>query len=115
LRAWGFILACAVLAASALACGDDDFGPYAIVGGACRSDIDCAPGASCQRGGDFPSGTCTLPCATHFDCTNGTACIDIQGGICLVACANDSYCRAGYKCKSKHDRDGNGDSPVCIK
>src|SRR5689334_16632876 len=100
---------------AALGCGDDDYGPYTVVGEACRADIDCAPGADCLRGGDFPEGTCSLPCNTHFDCTPGTACIDTQGGVCLVACGNDSYCRPGYKCKSKHDRDGVGDSLVCIK
>jgi hypothetical protein len=114
-RAWCSALIGSLLLASAVGCGDDDYGPYEIVGGQCRSNAECAPGADCQRGGDFPDGTCTLPCNSHIDCTAGTACIDTQGGICLVACANDSYCRAGYKCKTKHDRDGRGDSLVCIK
>jgi hypothetical protein len=96
-------------------CGDDDYAPYAIVGGACRGNIDCAPGADCQRGGDFPDGTCTLPCNSHLDCISGSACIDTQGGICLVACADNSYCRPGYKCKTKDDRDRRGKSLVCIK
>lgn len=103
---------------AALGCGDDDYGPYGpytIVGAECRADIDCEPGADCLRSGDFPGGTCSLPCNTHLDCTPGTACIDTQGGVCLVACANDSYCRPGYHCKNKRDRDGVGSSLVCIK
>lgn len=108
-------VALVALTAAALSCGDDDFAPYSIVGGACRFDGDCAPGARCERGGDFPDGTCTLPCNNHLDCVEGTACIDTQGGICLVSCAYDSYCRLEYKCKDKKDRDGRGSSLVCIK
>ena len=105
----GLTLACTA------ACGDDDFAPYQTVGLSCGSALDCGPGVDCERGGDFPDGTCTFECRNHLDCAPGTACTDVHGGLCLVACANESYCRSGYKCKSKHDRDGNGDSLVCIK
>lgn len=104
-----------VLVAAVLGCGDDDFGPYEVVGGACRSDLDCAPGAQCQRGGAFPDGTCTLPCNSHLDCPAVSACVEESGGVCLVACANDSYCREKYKCKDRRDGDGIGSSLVCIK
>jgi hypothetical protein len=103
---------------AAIACGDDDFGPYGgypLVGGACRGDLECAPGVDCHRGGDFPGGTCAFSCDHHVECPRGSACVDVQGGICLAACTHDTYCRRDYKCKRKHDRDGSGDSLVCIK
>lgn len=111
--ALGLFLACGLACASA--CGDDDFGPYQTLGLSCRTALDCGPGVECERGGDFPDGTCTFSCRDHLDCAPGTACADVHGGLCLIACANDSYCRPGYKCKSKHDRDGNNESLVCIK
>lgn len=99
----------------ATSCGDDDYGPYAIVGGACRGDLDCAPGVRCEEGGDFPDGTCALPCSDHLDCPHGTACVDEKGGVCLVACTSDLHCRPRYRCKANDDRDGRGESYVCIK
>ena len=96
-------------------CGDDDFyGPYGIVGGACRGDLDCAPGVRCEHGGSFPDGTCALPCRDHLDCPAGTACVDVAGGVCLVACVSDFDCRVSYRCRSRDDRDDNGESRVCI-
>src|SRR5262245_26017825 len=81
------VATCGVLLCAS--CGDADYGPYAIVGGACRDAFDCAPGAQCERGGDFPEGTCTLPCRDHLDCPRGTACVDVHGGMCLIACGSD--------------------------
>ncbi|HMI93433.1 MAG TPA: hypothetical protein VK509_18805, partial [Polyangiales bacterium] len=98
-----------------IGCGDDDYGPYDVIGLSCRSEVDCAPGAECRGGGDFPDGTCTLPCNGHLDCPRFSSCVDTGGGLCLVACVNDADCRPKYKCKPKHDRDSNGDSFVCIK
>jgi hypothetical protein len=102
---------------SVAACGHDNYPGYdlSVVGGACRNDTECAPGARCQTGGDLPGGTCTLPCVTHFDCSSGSACIDKHGGICLLACQNDSWCRPGYHCKSVNDRGDGAESLVCIK
>lgn len=106
------VLACMLAAA----CGDDEFvGPYGLVGGPCGSDFDCAPGIRCERGGEFPQGTCTLPCRGHYDCPIGTACVDVKGGVCLVACLRPFDCRPGYDCKAKDNRDGPGDAFVCIE
>ena len=98
-----------------LACGDDDYAPYAVVGGACRNSLDCAPGAGCETGGDFPDGTCALPCRGHFDCPEFSACVDVRGGLCLPRCNNDLQCRPPYDCNDRKDRDGAGHSLVCIK
>jgi len=103
----------AVLAA--LGCGDDDYGPYNVVGSACRTDLDCAPGADCRRGGDFPDGTCTLPCNSDLDCPRYSACIENAGSLCLISCSSDAHCRDKYKCKDKNNRDNTGKSLVCIK
>lgn len=98
------------------ACGDDEFvGPYGLVGGPCGDAFDCAPGLDCERGGDFPQGTCTLPCRGHYDCPVGTACADVAGGVCLVACSTKFDCRVGYDCKAKRSRGGGGESLVCVK
>jgi len=100
---------------SAPGCGDDDFySPYGFVGGACRNNLDCAPGARCERGGQFPDGTCALPCRDHLDCPSGTACVDVAGGICLVACISDLDCRVSYRCRERNDRADRGESLVCI-
>jgi hypothetical protein len=99
------------------ACGHNDYPGYdpSVVGGACRGDLDCAPGARCQTGGDLPDGTCTFPCAIHLDCTPTSACVDKHAGICLLTCQNDSWCRPGYHCRSVKDRGDGAESLVCIK
>ena len=107
------IAGCALLLLSN-ACGDDDHAPYEYVGHACRDDFDCAPGVDCETGGDFPDGTCTIPCRDHRDCPQGTACVDVHGGLCLVYCSSDLHCRNRYDCKARDDRDDSGESLVCI-
>ena len=112
-------LAAAWLAALALfvtSCNDDDHpNPYAYVGSACRDDRDCGFGAHCERGGDFPDGTCATACGDHRQCPLGSACVDVKGGLCLVACGSDAFCRPGYRCKAKNDRGDPGESRICIK
>jgi hypothetical protein len=99
----------------AIGCGDDDHAPYTIIGAACRSTFDCAPGVDCLTGGDFPEGTCALPCRGHFDCPPSTACVDREGGVCLPRCNNELQCRPRYQCRGRDDRDGAGESLVCIR
>jgi hypothetical protein len=96
-------------------CGDDDYAPYRYIGHACRDDFDCAPGIDCETGRDFPDGTCTVPCRDHFDCPRGTACVDVRGGVCLVYCSGDRFCRDEYDCQARDDREGSGESQVCIR
>ena len=99
-----------------MSCNDDDHpNPYAFVGSACRDDRDCVLGAHCERGGDFPEGTCTIACRDHRECPLGGACVDVKGGLCLIACGSDAFCRPGYRCKARNDRGDPGESRVCIK
>ena len=79
--------AVAALMSASASCDDDDYSPYSIVGTACRD---------------------------HLDCPAGTACVDVEGGICLVACASDLDCRVSYRCRERNDRDDQGESLVCI-
>jgi hypothetical protein len=101
------LLACGFLL---VACGGDD--DVDLVGGECSSSADCE--YRCQEGGDFPDGTCTLPCNIDDDCPVGTACIEKEGGICLVGCELPEDCRPGYTCKGEENRGHGGDSLVCI-
>jgi len=95
------------------ACGDDDVGfDGDRVGGACRDDRDCE--FRCQEGGDFPQGTCTLPCNVDEDCPFGTYCVEKEGGLCLLGCDVPADCRDGYTCKGIENRGHGGDSLVCI-
>lgn len=109
----------AVLLSLAGGCGDDEgdlvniYGP--LVGGPCTDILDCVSGSFCARGGDFPEGTCTVPCRDHYDCPGASACVDKEDGACLLACARDSDCRGGYRCKDIDDERGGGKSRVCIK
>lgn len=109
-------IALALLACSGLlaACGDDD----AVgldgdrVGGACRDSNDCE--YRCQEGGDFPDGTCTLPCNVDDDCPLGTYCVHKEEGICLLGCEHPTDCRDGYTCKGVDNNGTDGESLVCI-
>jgi hypothetical protein len=103
-----------LLALALFGCGDDDYGPYNYLGGPCRNEFDCAPGVRCQGGGDFPDGTCALPCRDYRDCPQGTACADVHGGLCLVRCANELQCRPGYRCRDRNDRNSDTSSLVCM-
>jgi hypothetical protein len=111
-----WIATCLVLAATTACDDNDNVSPYETsVGLACRGDVDCAPGVSCEHGKEFGDGMCTYPCRDHFDCPGGSACVDVSGGSCLVACVDDSWCNPGFHCKKRGDRIKPGESFVCIK
>ena len=106
----------AALSLFVTSCDDDDHpNPYEFVGSACRDDRDCVLGAHCERGGDFPEGTCTNVCRDHRDCPPGSACANVKGGLCLIACGSDAYCRPGYRCRVRDDQGDPGESRVCLK
>jgi hypothetical protein len=50
-----------------------------------------------------------------FDCPGGAACVDLKGGVCLPACADDSWCGPSFHCRAKRNRSAPGDSYVCVK
>lgn len=99
-------------------CGDDTPAvgvTGVVVGGACALHQDCAAGSVCLAGGDFPDGTCSVPCNSDGDCPGGTACVDKDGDYCLLACQYSTDCRPGYTCKAR-DRVGiSGQALVCLK
>jgi hypothetical protein len=94
------------------ACGGGVGNDGTLVGGPCATDRDCAE--LCARGGDFPGGTCTVPCLDDRDCPSDTACIDKEGGICLLLCHFDTDCRPGYECEDESRRGASGKATVCI-
>jgi hypothetical protein len=104
------LLCCAFLSA----CGDDDAVGLGgdEVGGPCHDENDCQ--FRCQEGGEFPEGTCTLPCNIDDDCPLGTYCVHKEEGICLLGCEHPADCRDGYTCKGVENNGTEGESLVCI-
>lgn len=112
---WLFLATVMTLAPS---CGDSLPGvgnEGSLVGGPCSVAQHCSDVSNCLTGGDFPAGTCAVPCNTDLDCPTGTACTDKDGGHCLLACDLTSQCRSGYKCKGVKRRDKSGEVLVCIE
>lgn len=125
MRAPHLLRAAVLLLALCSGCGDDE-GDFAVgldgplVGGPCYDELDCfsggiCPGGATLRDGDYPGGTCTVPCRGHEDCPPSTACIEDHGGICLLQCIDRLDCRGGYTCKERDDRGDPGKSRVCTK
>jgi len=87
-----------------------------LVGGPCAYHQDCAAGSTCLLDGDFPGGTCSVPCSAAYpDCPEGSSCVKAEGGHCLLACARPPDCRPGYTCKGKQPIVGGGEVLVCIR
>jgi hypothetical protein len=112
------LITLAALTALAWSTGCDDdpsLFPYSV-GGACRSDSQCA--GECQTGGDFPDGLCTFPCEDDGQCPAGWYCIRKRDGICMRGCSSDRQCAAdlgpSWECKD-HSREGaRGKIDICI-
>ena len=84
-----------------------------LVGGSCRDDRDCDVESRCLKGKRFPEGTCALPCRDSRDCPATTACVDREGGVCLLMCELRQDCRLGYDCDRERLREG-GQEQVCV-
>ena len=84
------------------------------VGGPCTGDADCAEDSRCLRSDGFPEGTCALACERHGDCPDQTACVEEEGGVCLLRCRNDEDCRDDYDCEDIDDATGSEESDVCF-
>lgn len=104
-------LAMLIACVGLLGCGDGVGKDGDLVGGACDSADDCVE--RCERGPDFPGGTCTVSCLDDTDCPGGTLCVDEEGGICLLRCDLTSDCRLGYICDSQDRRGAAGEVLVC--
>jgi hypothetical protein len=82
-----------------------------LVGGPCLGNGDCSD--LCLEGGRYPDGTCSTECENDDDCPDGTWCIDLDGGVCLLACSDDSGCRPAYECDSRDRKGTPGDVLAC--
>lgn len=110
-----YITSILVLLASLLLinCGHNDVGLNGgLVGGDCRDNVDCAD--TCVGGGDFPGGTCTIPCRDDYDCPGTTWCAEKAGGVCLLGCTVNADCRINYVCKDVDRHGTGGKTAVCI-
>jgi hypothetical protein len=88
-RARAFELAIALGLALAAACARDDV--TRELGGPCADDAECALGARCLRGPEWPEGFCTHACADADDCPAGASCAaDVAA--CLLTCWDDRDC-----------------------
>jgi hypothetical protein len=108
----GGVVVLAVLALVACNEAEDVSNHGALVGGACVDSRDCE--GVCLRGGRFPEGTCSVECRDDEDCPLGTACIDREGGVCLLLCDRHGDCRGGYSCDDQDRRGRGGQEYVCI-
>lgn len=86
-----------------------------VVGSACDEPLDCAENSVCLLDpADFPDGMCAKVCKTQADCPELTACVDVNGGHCLLACGAGATCREGIICRAKRNKGDSLDSEVCI-
>jgi hypothetical protein len=108
LPAVGLVLSLALAGGCSGGVGNDG----GLVGGDCRDNADCTE--RCVRGGDFPDGTCTIDCNDDIDCPRGTACVEREGGICLLLCDFDRDCRPSYACEPISRHGHSGSASVCI-
>jgi hypothetical protein len=107
------VTAAAAIVIGACSSGVGPDGP--VVGSACEEQLDCADGSVCLlEMEDFPDGMCGKACKTQADCPEETACVDVQGGFCLLSCSGTSSCRAGIACRAKRNKDDSLESDVCI-
>jgi hypothetical protein len=99
---------------------------YALV--ACQhSDVSRQVGARCDVAGDcderclapgagYPDGFCTISCSSRSDCPDGATCADLEGGVCLSECTQNSSCAflgAGWRCTAVDLRGGGIKVMVC--
>lgn len=108
------VLLFVLVAHNAGSCGNDGVGVNGdVVGGPCLGAADCEE--ACLRDGDFPNGSCSVPCGTDAHCPPGTFCIRHDGqGWCVLGCVHPSDCRAGYTCKGQDNNGHAGESLVCV-
>lgn len=86
-----------------------------VIGDACTVNTECGPGV-CVNRGFAPGGLCSQACtpgATNT-CPAGSVCvtnvIDGDTAGCLLSCASDKDCRAGYLCGTQRQ----SETKVCV-
>jgi hypothetical protein len=88
------------IAVAAVACQSSDVSR--ALGARCDVSSECderclAPGAG------WPGGFCTIACDTDDDCPGGARCAEVDGGVCLIDCADDAQCTYlgdGWTCQT---------------
>jgi len=97
---------------AAVGCGNGVGNDGAAVGGSCTVSSDCEQLSRCLTGVDWPGGMCTLSCDTTADCAEGSVCVESEGGVCVVDCAE---CRGdeGYGCVEYEARGASGTVMGC--
>ena len=95
-------------------CGSDIGPDGGYVGGACLGHSDCVDGARCLTGKHFPQGHCAPACDRDDACPGDAACVDREGGVCLLMCELNADCRGSYLCKGEDRAEGSGEVLVCI-
>ena len=102
----------AVLAATLVACSDDDENARGGIGAVCGSSAQCSDGLFCYSSSETPtnqlSGQCTVKC--EYSSGAGDSCkkIDantacVTGSICARECGNGLTCPTGTTCSSSSE------------
>jgi hypothetical protein len=101
----------------------------AFAAGACSlsSDVSRELGARCDdldecddrclRGNRFPGGFCSASCDDDDDCPDDAACVDVDGGVCLINCSQAAECEflgADWTCSAEPSGGGDDEVRVCI-
>ncbi len=96
----------------AVGCGNGVGNDGAEVGGACAVSSDCTTLSRCLTGAQWPAGYCAWSCDSSADCPEGSVCVEAEGGVCVVDCAE---CRGddGYSCVSYPARGAGGTVMGC--
>lgn len=111
-----FVLLAGVLGLWAMGCGIDDVGATGrMVGGRCVASGDCVQ--RCLTGSKFPGGYCTVGCGADRDCPGGSACVALDGGVCLATCSTSRQCvpfGSGYGCAAVASQWGSPGALACV-
>jgi hypothetical protein len=107
--------ALALVAAVALAAGCVSSDVSREIGARCDDSDQCDD--RCLSGGQYPDGLCTVTCDDGDDCPGGSACADLEGGVCLYACDDDAACEFlgdGWRCRVEVEHGAAVDQEVTV-
>lgn len=95
-------IAAAAAAATFAACSESLVSR--TIGARCDAPAECEDRCLLPSA-DFPGGFCTLDCGSARDCPSGATCVDRGGGVCLLACLDDTDCAflgEGWRCREEN-------------